>query len=250
MRLRNKRSLTLLLAACALAGGVLWSRLPLHQGPLTKQTLYVMMAHACCTASDAEPAALWIDDDSGDGMGLVKALCDELDIKATFAVVPGRLSETNGDSLAAWQRQGFGVAIHGLNHDHWRTWGREQIEADIAACRQRMGQAGIDTSRLSRIVVPPHADNTMAIRGVVARQGCHIVTGACTVNPSASCFMWGRLWIDADTDTTAMGCLLEKARRRNAFVVFGTHSSQANEFAADKTRAVLRRAKELGFVFR
>jgi hypothetical protein len=42
---------------------------------------------------------------------------------------------------------------------------------------------------------------------------------------------------------------LEKAKKRNMFVILGTHSSNPNEFSEEKTKAILLMAKDMGYEF-
>ena len=44
--------------------------------------------------------------------------------------------------------------------------------------------------------------------------------------------------------------ILFRAKSEKGFVVFGTHSSNPEEFSAQKTEAVLQMAVEMGFRFR
>ena len=76
-----------------------------------------------------------------------------------------------------------------------------------------------------------------------------MICGASLVNPDRHVFQLGRIAITPQTDTTAMRQLLEKAYERKAFIIFGTHSSFPNSFSVEKTRQILRMAKEIGFDF-
>ena len=192
---------------------------------------------------------MWIDDDSGAGFPMVMQLCRTMGITATLAVVPENVPALLVDSLKQWQQQGGGIALHGLHHDSWEDWTEEQVAADLRQSREALARMGIDTARLSPIVVPPHARNTRAIRAAIERAGCHMVTGANVVNPGPGCQLWGRLWITRHTDLDQVRRLLERARKKRAFVVLGTHSSQPDEFSYEKTRAVIAMALDMGFRF-
>ena len=228
----------------------LWHRMPIVTGPLTRQTIFVAAADALSEHdADDRPHMLWIDDDGGPGMTDVKRVCDEMGIKAVFAVVPARLGEPLADSLRCWQQEGFGIALHGLRHESWLGWTEQQVSTDLGQCRAMLAHRGVDTTRLCPIVVPPHARNTRAIRAAVEQAGCRMVTGANVVNPSTHCQLWGRLWIGRDTDTGKVRQILERAREKNAFVVLGTHSSQRGEFSQEKVKAVIGMAREMGLTF-
>lgn len=230
-----------------LAAAVLWWRAPVLTGPLTKQTLYVALIDAL-SKHDADVArCLWIDDDGGEGVFTVKRLCDELHVKATFAVCPARLSDLVADSLAVWQQEGFGIALHGLNHESWRDWSETMIKNDLQESRRVLARRGIDTLRLRTFIVPPHASNTSAVRRVVKEAGCKMVTGAHVVNPDSSMQQWGRVWVTSDTDMERLRSVLERAYRQRGFVIIGTHSSATGEFSAEKMRTVIRITRQLGY---
>lgn len=247
MHLKPRRLVALPLLLLVVAAW-LWHRMPTVCGELTRQTVFVAVAQAMqARGSDDTARLLWVDDDGGDGIWQVKRLCDAAGIRATFALVPSRLSSRQADSLARWQRQGYGIALHGLRHDNWDGWTAGQVTADLRQSRLELARRGIDTLRLSRLVVPPHARNTRAIRQAIAQEGCQMVTGANVLNSSATSPLLGRLWIDRDTDLKRVRQLLEQARVAKAFVVLATHSSAPDEFDYDKVLQTIGMAREMGF---
>lgn len=76
-----------------------------------------------------------------------------------------------------------------------------------------------------------------------------MVSGARLVNPDRHVFLLGRIGIAQYTDVEKMRQLLIKAYQRKAFVIFATHSSMPESFSEEKTREILRIAKEIGFHF-
>lgn len=248
-RLLN-RAVVLAVATVVLAAGVwLWRRMPIVTGPLTRQTVLVMVADALAPHHPDKATLLWIDDDGGPGMQQVVRLCRELGLKATFAVIPAQLTDAQADSLAAWQREGFGIALHGLRHESWSGWNKASVSDDIRRSRQWLARKGIDTLHLQPVIVPAHAANTHHVRAAIAREGCAMVTGANIVNPDCAQPLWGRLWIDRSSDLNAIRKMLEEALQRRAFVVIGTHSSSAEAFSYEKTKAVLRMAIAMGYSY-
>ena len=228
----------------------IWWRAPLLGDEWNKQTLYVCILDAWYGGSaDTHAHALWIDDDSSEGVMTVKAIADEVDIQPAFAVIADRMTSEVVDSLVSWQRQGAGIALHGLRHERWKDWSEEQITNDIKQSYKRLNELGFDTNRVMKLILPPHGCNTRAIRKVIKQQGCQMVSGACLVNPDRHVFQFGRISIGPSTDIDAMRRLLQKAYKRHAFVIFGTHSSIPAWFSEEKTREVLQIAKDLGFSF-
>ena len=229
---------------------LVWWRMPLIGNKWSKQTIYVGLLDAWYGSSTDDKAyAMWIDDDSTEGVFKVKAIADEIGIKPAFAVIADRMEPVVADSLASWQRQGAGIVLHGLRHERWKEWDKSQIEKDIQQSYQRLHEQGFDTTDIMKLVIPPHGCNTRTIRKVIAQQGCQMISGANLVNPDRHVFQFGRIGIGPDTDLEAMRTLLQKAYDRKAFVIFGTHSSIPEIFSTEKTREVLTMVQEMGFCF-
>ena len=244
-----KRMVLLLIVMIAMVL-LVWWRLPLIGNEWSKQTIYVGLLDAWHGSSTDDKAyAMWIDDDSTEGVFKVKAIADEVGIKPAFAVIADRMEPVVADSLVSWQQQGAGIVLHGLRHERWKEWNEQQIEDDIQQSYQRLYDQGFDTTRIMKMIIPPHGCNTRIIRKVIAQNGCQMISGASLVNPDRHVFQLGRIGIGSDTDLDAMRQLLQKAYDRKAFVIFGTHSSIPAIFSIEKTREILKMAKEMGFCF-
>ena len=244
-----KRMVLLLLVMIAMVL-LVWWRLPLIGNEWSKQTIYVGLLDAWHGFSTDDKAyALWIDDDSTEGVFKVKAIADEVGIKPAFAVIADRMEPVVADSLVSWQRQGAGIVLHGLRHERWKEWDEQQIEDDIQQSYQRLYDQGFDTTRIMKMIIPPHGCNTRIIRKVIAQNGCQMISGASLVNPDRHVFQLGRIGIQTDTNIDDMREILKKAFDRKAFIIFGTHSSIPAIFSAEKTREILKMAKEMGFCF-
>ena len=227
-----------------------WWRIPIIGNEWSKQTIYVGLLDAWYGASTDDRAyAMWIDDDSTEGVFEVKAIADELGIKPAFAVIADKMEPAVADSLASWKHQGAGIVLHGLRHERWKGWDETQIENDIRHSFIRLHEQGFDTTNIMKLIIPPHGCNTRTIRNVIDQQGCQMMSGASLVNPDRHVFQLGRIGIGPDTDLKAMRELLQKAYDRKAFVIFGTHSSIPEIFSVEKTRKILMMAKEMGFCF-
>ncbi len=241
-------SLCFLLIIIAIA---VWLRMPILGDEWSKQTLYVGLLDAWHGASEDDKAhALWIDDDSTEGVFQVKGIADKVGITPCFGVIADRMTPAVADSLASWQKKGeAGVVLHGLHHERWKTWNPAQIRADITQSLQRLDEQGFDTAKILKMVIPPHGCNTPAIRSVIQEQGYQMISGASLVNPDRRVFQLGRIAITPQTDIEQMQRLLQNALHRRAFVIFSTHSSIPDWFSAEKTYKVLQTAKEMGFEF-
>lgn len=229
---------------------LVWWRLPLIGNEWSKQTIYVGLLDAWHGSSTDDKAyAMWIDDDSTEGVFKVKAIADEVGIKPAFAVIADRMEPVVADSLVSWQQQGAGIVLHGLRHERWKEWNEQQIEDDIQQSYQRLYDQGFDTTRIMKLIIPPHGCNTRIIRKVIAQHGCQMISGASLVNPDRHVFQLGRIGIQTDTNIDDIREILKKAYDRKAFVLFGTHSSIPAIFSIEKTREILKMAKEMGFCF-
>ena len=244
-----KRMVLLLIVLIAMVL-LVWWRLPLIGNEWSKQTIYVGLLDAWHGFSTDDKAyALWIDDDSTEGVFKVKAIADEVGIKPAFAVIADRMEPVVADSLVSWQQQGAGIVLHGLRHERWKEWNEQQIEDDIQQSYQRLYDQGFDTTRIMKLIIPPHGCNTRIIRKVIAQHGCQMISGASLVNPDRHVFQLGRIGIQTDTNIDDIREILKKAYDRKAFVLFGTHSSIPAIFSIEKTREILKMAKEMGFCF-
>ena len=244
-----KRMVLLLIVLIAMVL-LVWWRLPLFGNEWSKQTIYVGLLDAWHGSSTDDKAyAMWIDDDSTEGVFKVKAIADEVGIKPAFAVIADRMEPVVADSLVSWQQQGAGIVLHGLRHERWKEWNEQQIEDDIQQSYQRLYDQGFDTTRIMKMIIPPHGCNTRIIRKVIAQHGCQMISGASLVNPDRHVFQLGRIGIQTDTNIDDIREILKKAYDRKAFVIFGTHSSIPAIFSIEKTREILKMAKEMGFCF-
>lgn len=224
-------------------------RCPIITGSLTKQTIYLSFLNIFhIKDSSRKPRFLLIDDDSGVGIFKIHEICEKVGVKATFAVVPALLDSLRCDSLRAWHREGYGIALHGYNHGRWKKWTSDEIVDDINRSILFLEKCGIASANQINMVVTPGSNNTYAIRKAVCSQKKKMVMGAAIVNPDTSTFQWGRMFITKDTDLNQACIILDRAKAERGFVIFGTHSSNPDEFSAKKTETILRMALEKGFI--
>ncbi len=244
---RYKKAIIIFFVIIALT---IWWRVPLFYGDWNKQTIYVGIIDTWNgNSNDSRAHAMWIDDDCGEGIHKVNHISNEIGIKPVYAIIPEKTTTHLVDSLIHWQNHGAGIVLHGLRHERWDDWDERRITKDIEQSYEKLHELGFDTTKILKIIVPPHACNTQAIRKGIRERGFQMVTGASLVNPDRNVFQLGRIGITPDIDTTKMRVLLEKAYQRNNFVIFGTHSSLPGAFSEEKTIKVLKMAKEIGFDF-
>ena len=223
-------------------------RWPIVTGNLTKQTIYLSILNCFhFKESNAVPRYMLIDDDTGPGIFTIHEICERVGVKATFAVVPATLDGKRCEALKEWSSEGYGIALHGYDHSRWKNWNTVEIINDINRSISFLENKGIASKENIRLVVSPKGDNTHAIRKATVSQNLKLVTGANIINPDVTTSQWGRLYITKDTDLKKLRLILEKTKKNMGFVIFGTHSSNPNEFSTEKTEAVLQIVVELGF---
>lgn len=228
----------------------IWYRGPIWGYEWNKQTLYVGLLNTLYGPStDNKAYAMWIDDDSTEGIFKVKRIADDVGITPNFAVIADMMDPKVADSLVSWQHQGAGIILHGLRHERWKYWDASQIGNDIRTSLRRLHEQGFDTTKILKIIMPAHGSNTSTIRDIIKQQGCHMISGARLVNPDRHVFQYGRIGITMDTNIDTMHRILRKAYKKNAFIIFATHSSIPDNFSEEKTKEVMRMAKEMGFCF-
>lgn len=243
-----KRVALLFIASLFLLIFVMLANRPVITGGMTKQTVYLWLLNSVhIKDSHREPMFMLIDDDSGMGIFKIHEICERVGVKATFAVVPAVLDSMRIDSLRVWHRDGYGIALHGYNHGRWKEWTADEIVDDINKSLAFLEEHDIASPRQIGIVVTPGSNNTRAIREAIASQNMKMVMGANIVNPDTTTFQWGRLFITQDTDLAEVRSILERAKSDKAFVILGTHSSNYDEFSAEKTEAIFQMVVEMGF---
>ena len=223
-------------------------RRPILTGSLTKQTMFLWFLNSFHTKDcNREPMFMLIDDDSGMGIYKIHEICERVGVKATFAVVPAVLDSTRCNSLRAWHEDGYGIALHGYNHGRWKEWSANKVIEDIQKSFVYLEKYNIALRNQINLVVTPGSYNTHAIRDVIRSQNMKMVMGACVVNPDTTTFQWGRMFITQKTDLGEVRSILKRVKDDKGFIIFGTHSSNPDEFSAEKTEAVLRLAIKMDF---
>ena len=246
--MKKRRLFYLIVGLLAILLLFVYVRRPIITGSLTKQAVYLWFLNSFHIKDGHRvPTFMLIDDDSGMGIFKIHEICERVGMKATFAVVPAVLDSIRIDSLKAWHRDGYGIALHGYNHGRWKEWTTEEIVDDMNKSIAFLEGHDMASSDQIRVVVTPGSYNTHAIRKAIESQDMKMVMGACIVNPDTTTFQWGRFFITQETNLNHAREILERSKDEKGFIIFGTHSSSPDEFSAEKTEAILRMAVEMGF---
>ncbi len=226
-----------------------YARRPIMTGSMTKQTVYLWLQNIFHLKDrHREATFMLIDDDSGVGIFKIHEICERVGVKATFAVVPAFLDRLRSDSLCIWHRDGYGIAVHGYDHGQWFEWTSEEIVADINKSIAFFEEHNIVQSNQIRIVVTPYSYDTQAIRKAIHNLNLKMVVEAGIINPDTSTFPWYRLFITQKTKLDEVRNILELTKENKGFIIFGTHSSDPDEFSAEKVDTVLRMAVKMAFI--
>ena len=149
---------------------------------------YGLDSESFMAKSGSTPIFTWIDDDTDPtGVTRVKAICDTLGIKATFACVTNKLAENSGalaTTLLGYQQAGF----HITSHSHTHTKGTENdpfwyptdytdvalSEADLIESLTTLNDYGFLDSNL---FVTPGGNRNAALLKMISKW-CPCVIGA------------------------------------------------------------------------
>ena len=246
----KRRKWVFILALTAMVIAITYPRKSVIVGDCNKQTAYLCFFNLWhCQIKDAKPRILLIDDDSGNGIYDIKQSCDELQMKAVFAIIPSKMNKEIIDSIKSWQKIGYGIALHGYNHDDWRNWTYDEVINDIERCEKWLRLHHLDDKAI-QYVVAPHGSNTYAVRSAIKDKGYQMITGANILNPDSEVQQLGRVMITKDTDLEETKMWLKESKEKKLFVILGTHSSMPDEFSKEKTKAVLQMAIDMGFEYK
>lgn len=149
---------------------------------------YGLDSESFMTKAGSTPIFTWIDDDTDPtGVTRVKAICDTLGIKATFACVTNKLAQNSGalaTTLLGYQKEGF----HITSHSHTHTKGTENdpfwyptdytdvalSEADLIESLTTLNEYGFLDSNL---FVTPGGNRNAALLKMISKW-CPCVIGA------------------------------------------------------------------------
>lgn len=246
----KRRKWVFILVLTAMVIAITFLRKSVIVGDCNKQTAYLWFLNLWhCQTKDAKPRILLIDDDSGNGIYAIKQLCDELQMKAVFAIIPSKMNKDIIDSIKSWQYLGYKIALHGYSHDDWRNWTYDEVIDDIKRCENWLRQHHLDEKAI-QYVVAPHGSNTYAVRSAIKDKGYQMITGANILNPDTEVELLGRVMITKDTDLEETKMWLKEAKEKKLFVILGTHSSMPDNFSKEKTKVVLQMAIDMGFEYK
>ena len=204
---------------------------------ITTETLTSVLFSACNTSP--RKILTWIDDDTPlAGIESVKAICDNLGIKCTFATITQGWTETLLERLHLYQKEGFHITSHTESHGRWykdmvdgKIFSADEMETDLLTSLEKMRAEGfIDCDML---VYPGSATgrNDVDTVGIVKKWcKCGVLAGGSTWSKyGQGKYKINRTFITASNDVSYYTDMLNSVTDEG-WVVFGTHSGSETDF--------------------
>ena len=201
----------------------------------------------------------WIDDDTPKaGITQVKAICDELGIKCTFACVTNKLSDEDLlAQLLQYQSEGYHITSHTNVHTTWyRADGDnpilslQQVEEDLIKSLQILKSHNFLDSDC--LVYPGSSPAREGIHEIVKKWcRCGVLAGgSVNVNYSKGKYDINRTFINKSSQLSYYTNLIANVdSTKDNWMVWGTHSGISTEFDATLVKSVLQYCLDNGWEF-
>ena len=222
---------------------------------INTESLKSVLLSACNT--NPKKILTWVDDDTPmEGIASVKAICDNLGVKCTFATITQGWNESLLRRLHQYQREGFHIACHTESHGRWykdmpegNIFTAQEMEADLITSLEKMRSEGFVDSDM--LVYPGSASGRTDVDtiGIVKKWcRCGVLAGGSTWGKyGQGKYKINRTFITASTtDVSYYKGLLDNVTDE-AWVVFGTHSGSATDFDSNVMTEILQYALENGW---
>lgn len=198
--------------------------------------------------SGKTPLITWVDDDCDyDGIATVKNICDNLNIKCTFACVTSGISSSNTDisnsglnnedlknRLLDYQSNGFHITTHSNHHANiWKSsdelYNPSECEKDLIKSIQMLQENGFLESDF---LITPFGTHTTPIQNI-AEKWCKCLIssggGANHLNDDGKYYIH-RIFITKEHDLDYYKNIIDNALTNKDWIIFGTHSGTSSEF--------------------
>lgn len=191
----------------------------------------------------------WVDDDTPlEGIESVKAICDNLGIKCTFATITQNWTESILAKLHQYQKEGFHITSHTESHGRWyrdmpegTMFNAQEMEADLLTSLEKMKTEGfIDCDML---VYPGSAIGRKDVNtlGIVKKWcRCGVLAGGTTWSRyGQGKYKINRTFIAKSSyDASYYKGILDSVADE-AWVVLGTHSGSATDFDSNMVTEIM-----------
>lgn len=195
---------------------------------------------------NSKPLITWVDDDTNSLTAIrkVKAICDNLGIKATFGCVTYKLDSINGlkEELLNYQNEGFNIVSHTHTHNRWYKDDDGNTKFNYEEC---LNDLMLSLTTLNNYGFLDY-DYVIAPGSAMSRTDIdtpELVSkwAKAYVNPSANAvyndyytpdqYHLNRTFINAQVhDLDYYKNMIDTAIANNYWIIFGTHSYSNTEF--------------------
>lgn len=201
------------------------------------------------------PLVTWIDDDTiPNAIPNVKAICDNLGIKCTFACITDYLLTQSGlkDTLLDYQQQGFHITSHSNTHGNaWKptdpSYSVSDNESDLITSLKILNENGFLDSDY---FVSPYGTHTDAIQKMVKKWcNCLVISGSVRANHLYDYGKYSiqRVFIDVSAhDLNYYKSIIDNAYDNGDWLVFGTHSGISSQWDSSLVNQVMSYVLEKG----
>ena len=209
------------------------------------------------SACNIEPKKIltWVDDDTPlSGIATVKAICDNLGIKCSFATITENWDYSLLEMLRQYQREGFHVTCHTESHGRWykdmpegSMFTAQEMEADLLTSLEKMRAEGfLDCDMLVYPGSSPGRSDVDTIGIVKKWCRCGVLAGGTTWSKyGQGKYKINRTFVDSSHDASYYIDMLASVTDES-WVVFGTHSG--GDFDSDMLTEIITYALENGWV--
>ena len=200
----------------------------------------------------------WIDDDTPlDGIQSVKTICDNLNIKCTFATITQNWTEPLIETLHQYQNEGFHITSHTESHGRWykdmpegNMFNAQEMESDLITSLDKMRVEGFIDSDM--LVYPGSASGRTDVDtiGIVKKWcRCGVLAGGTNWSKHGQGkYKINRTFVDTSTyDSTYYTDILDSITDES-WVVLGSHSGSTDTFDSTVMTEILSHALENGWV--
>lgn len=226
--------------------------------PTSSNINVVMLKDLLFSACNTAPKKIltWVDDDTPiEGIASVKAICDKLGIKCTFATITQGWTDALLERLHQYQREGFHITSHTESHGRWykdmpegKIFTANEMEADLLTSLEKMRSEGfIDCDML---VYPGSAIGRTDVNTLdIVKKWCRcgvLAGGSVWTKYGQGKYKINRTFISKASDASYYTDLLDSVSDES-WVVFGTHSGSTTDFDATMMSAILSHALASGW---
>ena len=196
-----------------------------------------------------------VDDDIGsiENLEAIKSMADRQGVKITFAAITDKLDDYEKKMLLPkYQDEGFHIVSHSKTHrqDIWRkgdaVFDMDVIAKEMEDAQYRLRREGFKDCDF--LIYPygafPEENNikkqimNLALNG--HRAAVNSSTGKANYPPRTERYYLNRILISKNKNINDLKKLIDKEIAMKGWLIFLTHSNNANEFSVDYTEEIVK----------